>query len=97
MVSPVSEYTTRNQHVAVFCVYAGLALLEVKKVGPKSLQFVLDDPDGEGPELDRQFFEDGSVASSRELLRAADEVRRAVRDMYTKEINYEKQKQQHGL
>jgi len=81
----MSEYTTRNQHVAAFCVYAGLVLLEVKKIGVKSLLFVLDDPDGEGPELDRHFFENGSVSSARELLKASDEVRRAVRDMYTKE------------
>lgn len=74
-------YETRNQRVAAFCVYAGLVLLEVRRVGPKSLMFVLDDPANEGPELDRQFYSDSSITSARELLRAADEVREAVRAM----------------
>lgn len=75
-----TTYETRNQHVAAFCVYAGLPLLEVRKIGAKSLMFTLDDPNGEGPGLERQFFVDSSITSARELLKVADEVRRAVRE-----------------
>ena len=80
----MSVYKTSNQHVVVFCVYAGLALLKVERVGEKRLEFILDDPSNEGPELDQQFYSDSSVTSARELLKAADEVRAAVRNVYFK-------------
>lgn len=78
-------YETKNQQVATFCVYAGLVLLEVKRAGAKTLLFVFDDPEGEGPKLDEQYFSDDSITSARALLRCADEVRKAVGDLYRSE------------
>src|SRR5690349_13045061 len=49
--------STRYQQLASLFVYAGLQLMEIQRVGPKSLLFVHYDPDNEAPELERSFFE----------------------------------------
>jgi len=78
----MNEYKTSNQKVATYCVYAGLVLMTVELVGEKSLMFTLYDPDGIGPQLDRDFYSGATITSPKELLEVADEIRGEVRRMY---------------
>ena len=76
--------TTRTQQLSVLFHYAGLQLIEIRRVGPKTLAFVHNDPECEAPDLEQSFYEPdgGYVASARDLLRADREIRRAMKPFY---------------
>lgn len=78
----MSVFETRHQHLAAYCLYAGLVLLEVKRLEPKGLLFVFDDREGEGPELNKQFAADDRITSARSLLHCYDELRKEIRKVF---------------
>lgn len=78
-VSDMNTYETRNAYVAAFLNYAGLVLLEAKRIGPKSVSFIfLDDAEEDAEQLEQDFWNDRQAASPRALLSAYCEIRRAM-------------------
>lgn len=74
----VSQYETQHSFIASFLNYAGLVLVEVKRVNPKLVSFVFDDPNDEAAQLEEDFWNDRQITSAKRLLEADREIRREI-------------------
>lgn len=77
-MSDQKVFETRNAYVAAILTYAGLVLLEVKRIGPKSLNFVFLDDDESAAQLEADFWADRQITSQRSLLEAYSEIRKEI-------------------
>lgn len=70
-------FTTDSKHAAVWLLYAGYPLLDVRPAEPYS-QFVFEDPEQTADDSVNAFWGGSTVASALSLLHAEQEIRKRI-------------------